>query len=357
MTRLTSPERALLRAALLPPPAAVEAFGAWITACDLDELPYTQVMLLPLLYRNVEMFGIDHPWLPRIAGIYRRTWYANQFMLQEVRRAVDTLQTAEVPVLVIGAAALALAVYPDVGTRPIPAVELLVPPHSTTAALDRLATQGWDGPPRSSERTWRNTYSMTGDKGRRLELSWHLLADAPFEAADVEGWNHAQPCALEGTHARSLDATAHFLRSCLAAPVQGLLAVADAAQLAQSGAIDWPRVATMAATAQLPTAVLSMIEVLRSLVPLTLPEGFEASLRALPVPAYARRSSGKAQSPPGARSVFERVGQHYTRFRRMAAAQGVRAGPMAAFDYSRAVLDVAHVWEIPRALGARLRRR
>jgi hypothetical protein len=357
MESLTPADRALVRAALLPGTAAADAFAAWTAQCDFDEVTYAQFTLLPLLYRNVEPLGIEHPWLPRIAGIYRRTWYANQLRLQALGQVLDALTAAEVRVLVVGAAALAASAYPDIGARPIPALALLVSPESVDVALDRLSLLGWRVPqPRHGERRWQQAYMLTGSAGKTAELAWYFLPEAPFGAVDADAWHHAQMLPLDQAAGRSPDATSQLLRTCVGAPLAGPVAVADAAVLVRMGAIDWPRLVELAGQAHVALPVLQMLETLCNVVGLTAPEGTVAALQAQPVPAYARRGRQADALPPVQRTALQKATRHYARFRRMAAAQGIRAGPMAALDYSCAVLDVAHVWEIPRALGARLRR-
>jgi len=69
----------LLQAALQNQSEALTAFAAWQGTVDIDDLPPGQFELLPLLYRNMQRAGLEeHPWLPRLKGIYRRAWYANQ---------------------------------------------------------------------------------------------------------------------------------------------------------------------------------------------------------------------------------------------------------------------------------------
>lgn len=197
------------------------------------------------------------------------------------------------------------------------------------------------------ERTWRVAHTLSGSANPRLHFTWHVLPEAPYAAADVDAWKHVQPLPLEQVAARTLDATAHLLRTCLVVPLSGLVAIADAAFVVQSGAVDWPRLAAVAEQTQLGPVVAQMLDQLRTVLAIVPPDGVEAAYGAHGV---GQRAYGSGHLPTCGPALC-------TRFRRMAAAQGIRAGPMAAMDYSCTVLDVAHAWDIPPALGARLRRR
>src|SRR5262249_19822902 len=45
--------------------------------------------ILALVYRNLQQAGVEGPQLPRLKGVYRRTWYVNQVTRQ---RLSDTLR-------------------------------------------------------------------------------------------------------------------------------------------------------------------------------------------------------------------------------------------------------------------------
>ena len=73
--------RLALQAALCDTNSAHNAFAQWQARVDLDHLPAGHYPLLPLISNNLESHGIDHPWSPRLRGIHRKTWYANQLTL------------------------------------------------------------------------------------------------------------------------------------------------------------------------------------------------------------------------------------------------------------------------------------
>src|SRR5574341_997684 len=77
-------QRLLLRAALLADGDALDAWQAWKSEADFDQLDYGTARILPLLYRNLTFLQIHDPFLRRLKGIYRRTWYANQLTLRDL---------------------------------------------------------------------------------------------------------------------------------------------------------------------------------------------------------------------------------------------------------------------------------
>ncbi len=83
-------ERDLLRAALLSGEPAATAFVSWQKEADLDHLPFAEHSMLPMFYHNLAELGVDHPWMGRRKGVYRRTWYANQLALRTLATVQET---------------------------------------------------------------------------------------------------------------------------------------------------------------------------------------------------------------------------------------------------------------------------
>lgn len=339
---MTAAQLALLRAALAPPATAAEAFFAWVAIADLDAVSSAEFPLLPLLYQTVEKLELRHPWLPRLAGIYRRTWYANQLMLQHLGRATDALGRAAVPVLFAGAAPLALSVYPAIAARPITTVELLVAPEGVDVALGALQAPGWRASSRRRvDRTWQTRVAFSAGPKQTMELTWHPLPEAPYAAAAAEAWRFPQAHERAGVAVTCLDDTMQLLRLCLAAPLQGPIALADGAMLVMHGAVDWPRLVALAAeTRQGPAAAWLLTALRDSLGIVAVPADVVDQLAEQRAPGWATVPWATAAAAAGMRP-WQRVAFHYRRFRRLAAAQGRLPGPGAALAYGCTVLDRA----------------
>ena len=183
--------RALLQAVLGPEQVNPQAIERWQAETDIERLEVGQFQLLPLVYQQMELVAADHPWLPRLKGVYRRTWMANQLARRAAADALQVLAAAGLPALLIGPAALALTVYADPATRPIGAPQVLTPTVDRLAAIRALTAAGWQPSPRTAlaavrcER-WQAGHlfvkPLAGKEALQVRLCWHGLPLAPAPA-------------------------------------------------------------------------------------------------------------------------------------------------------------------------------
>jgi hypothetical protein len=109
-----------LRAALRPGDEGVAAWATLRDVLDLDDIWDPDIhRLLPLVYVNLRDAGVDDPDLPRLKGLYRRTWYLNQLKLAEARPWLELLQGEGIDTLLLKGVPLGLEYYGDLGQRPI----------------------------------------------------------------------------------------------------------------------------------------------------------------------------------------------------------------------------------------------
>ena len=104
---LSPAHRALLRAALGNGQAALDAYAEWQRWVDLDALDDEAYRQLPRLYRNLVRLGVQDAQMPRLRGIYRRTWYGNRLALLWMGEVLSTLANAGVEAPVLTAATTA----------------------------------------------------------------------------------------------------------------------------------------------------------------------------------------------------------------------------------------------------------
>src|SRR3989304_3614207 len=131
-------EELLLRSALLRGESARRAWQELRPSLDLDRLPAALASLLPLVYRNAAVLDRDDPETPRLKGLYRRTWYANEALFHRLASVLRLFAQAGIDTLVLRDAPLVVRYYKDSGLRPVAAVELLVHTGQATAAVALL---------------------------------------------------------------------------------------------------------------------------------------------------------------------------------------------------------------------------
>ncbi len=244
-----SPERDLLLLAVTGVgDEAQRAFEAWRARVDLEAVVDPETLaLLPLLYHALQKLGLDDPFMGRLKGLCRRTWYQNRLAAECARQAVASLAAASVECLLIGDLPLTLAHHESLAARHIGSVEIAIRARHAQLAAANLHEAGLapGSPLRDEEVAYGHARRFFGPMEQRLDLHWHFLPAASNEAADGFFWSMAQECSLEGTTAGCLSPTGMLLyhllgRDRLQSELPRLW-VADALQLLRgaAGNIDW----------------------------------------------------------------------------------------------------------------------
>ncbi|MBK9546708.1 MAG: nucleotidyltransferase family protein, partial [Dehalococcoidia bacterium] len=140
----TPTQRAALGAALLPAPAA---FEAWRRLQDLtgslDAMDAATFRSLPMVYRNLKDAGLGEDELGQLKGIYRQAWYRNRLAVSAAMRAVATLRAAGVEPIALKGLGLIATAYPEPALRPMHDVDLLIRPPGFMKAAGALLNAGW----------------------------------------------------------------------------------------------------------------------------------------------------------------------------------------------------------------------
>ena len=142
MRTLTAEHELLIRATTLEGAGAIDAWREWTARTNVDALDSDSQWLLPLLFHNLYAQGVAMSLLARYRNVYRHNWYKNHLALQRAGTAIDALGA---PVIVLGAAAMALRLGIAAGARPFESVELLLSPqaagHFTSAPPPAFAVR------------------------------------------------------------------------------------------------------------------------------------------------------------------------------------------------------------------------
>jgi len=254
-------EELLLRAAVAPPDQAAAAWRKASGLVDVETLDSRSHDLLPLLYRALADGGVEDPWLPRLKGVYRRTWYANQLLLRRLARAVSALSAEGIDAVVLGGGAVGLLHYRDIGARPMNDSSIAVDPAAWQPALGVLASTDW---------------------GLR-----------PVQLADDDLWRGAVPMQIGDATARAPCASDELLRICVrgiswTSRPRSTRWIADALVLVRgsAAAIDWDRFLRRAGEARVAPHLAVVLDYLS--------ETFEA-----PLPPRVRSSLRQAMTPGG----------------------------------------------------------
>jgi hypothetical protein len=139
--------------------------------------------------------------------------------------ALQALNNAGVPVIVLKGAALATTVYPGIGHRPMGDIDLLVHPQDRDRACAALEAAGYRFQPEPWARFHPFDAGFTGemafrrDGGVPIELHWQLTPGEWIQRiADVETealWQAAQSLDFDGVRALQLSPPDSLIHLCL----------------------------------------------------------------------------------------------------------------------------------------------
>ena len=255
----SSRQRSLLQAALLQQQPALEAWQQWRSQVDIETLDPESHHLLSLLYPNLVRYHVDDPHLGRLKGVYRRTWYANQLLVQSFKSILQALQTIQANPLVLGEFALVSTCYPDYGHRPVYQLDVMVPRSQTLDAIATLQQLGWNthidelkpGDCLWKPLTFWQETPVQSTPYIQLNLHNHLFQAAPQPYTDEQLWVNAVTKSVSDLTTSVLSPVDQLLHLCLRRnqePQCPIYWLADAALLINtlSAESDWVRLVTQA---------------------------------------------------------------------------------------------------------------
>jgi hypothetical protein len=325
---------------------------AWATVrprLELDRLEVGSFPLLPLVHRRLERLGVDDPYLPRLAGIRRRTWTLNQLQGEALAPALDALEATSSQPIVVGGWEIPAHYYGgDLSLRPVDRLELLIRPGTSDAAVEALTASGFPAAERAGGAT-----SLVGADGRTCVLHERFatefsVPDEGIEPDDV--WSSSRAMSLGGREARTLSATEELVRVCLAgaraAEIRSILWIADALAVfaSERDAIDWERVVRGAVRLRATLRLRDALAFLSRELGAAVPETAIAALDDVPVRRRERLSHERAKRSP--RVVA-------TRFVQITAGSSVPRALLRLPTFLRDELGLAALADVPKEVMRR----
>jgi hypothetical protein len=288
----TLAQELLLRAAVIPGPAALAAWDRWKVGHDLieSELDHGSFRLLALVYKNLLAQGADEPLMPRLKGIYRYWWCSNQRLFYRAAEVIKGLEQAHIPTLALKGAASSVAYYRDTGVRPMGDVDLLVPYDQAAAAVVHLGRMAWKpGRPRVPDLIrYQHSVRMFHETGEALDLHWHVLAECVRRDADQGFWARAVPIRILDSASLALGPTDALLHAVVHGmrwneePTIRWVADAMAILHASGDAIDWETLEREARAQRLVLRLCLGLDYLKRRMDAPIPDGVIERLQAAP---------------------------------------------------------------------------
>ncbi|MEO7119246.1 MAG: nucleotidyltransferase family protein [Candidatus Limnocylindrales bacterium] len=342
-----SHQRAVLRAALMPAPAALTS---WRVACpDLDPATAMPVVqrLLPLLARNLRANGLDDARLDAMDAITDETRARNDHLFEHGAALMAAMERAGIPTVLLKGAALVVDGYGDTGLRPMSDLDFLVPTEAVDDALPVLAAEGWTPRYRVTgglRRVSHDVHIGAAD-GCQADLHWHVFHDFAGADDDAELWARTRPGSLAGFPTRMLsreDQLLHVIVHGLRwVRTPGIRWVADAMTLLQTGPLAWERVIDQATRRRFTYRTSLGLRYLRTHLDAAVPEAVVERLVGTPITPLERLEYAVSGRPLGPAARLPGYWCHFVR-------TSERRGPLGALGFAG---YLASAWELPADEG------
>lgn len=267
-----------------------------------------------------------YPEVPAaVLAAWRRlyVWHLrrNSGSLRELAEALEALRGAGIPTLLLKGAALGVAVYGNVGLRPMGDIDLLVHREDAARALALMeglgyATTGAETRP-GATLEYENEVALRHTRKPQMapvELHWGLLDSPHYQSTlDMEWfWRTAQPLEIEGAATLMLGPEAQLLHLCAhlmlhhggaSGHLQWYHDIAEVL-VAYENALDWEALLAVAAANDLVLPLQRVLPVVWDGWQLEPPAGVRAQLAALQASAKEAQLFGQLTAP--ARPVAQR---------------------------------------------------
>jgi len=257
--RPTAAQELLLRACLSDHDAALDAWERWRAVVDLDRIDEESLRLLPLACFRLQGTAARDRTLEIAKGVYRRAWYQNQLLLRTLSGVLDVVAAGGIDAMLLKGVSLATRYYPNVATRPMVDIDLLVPHRDAERAVALLGREGFSPikhtPPRRLVDYAHGVSLVRGQSS--IDLHWNALWPQRRADADRPFWESARRIEHEGRPAYVLAPTDELFHACMHgarlsqnayswAPSPLVRWITDAFMIARRAEIDWQRIAALA---------------------------------------------------------------------------------------------------------------
>jgi hypothetical protein len=303
--RLDPVHERILQVALLRDGEAGARWRALRRDIDLDDLWDGKALdVLPLVYRALIDEGADDPDLPRLRGVHRRTWFANQLRFRALAEALRLLSAAEVDTLVLKGSAWALTAYSDIGLRPMHDCDIVVRPGAVERALEALSAGGWTarGQLPANHAVRHQEIDVVDPDAWVIDLHWHvarwLVPWGEEWNGDEPYWARSVPLDVSGVATRALEPTDALLHAVVHGARGGWREapqwVPDAVFIMErADSIEWDRLVDTAVSRNLALPVRTGLQYLRTRFEVAVPSTVVAQLD-VPSSARSRRRFARA---------------------------------------------------------------
>lgn len=355
----TRQQELLLRAALLQGKDAIDAWHAWVSDVDIEQLDLGSRRLLPLLYRNLRLHGVKDLATGRFKGVYRLVWYRNQMLFRDMTALLRCFHNAGVETMILKGAALILLHYRDYGLRPMNDFDVLVHTEQAPAAISVLTKQGWTPKGRPLEAftdaylSSCHSHGFEGAAGSTFDLHSHVLLECCYANADDDFWEGAVLTRVDDVQAYALNPTDQLLHVCVHGAQRRSVSnfdwAADAMMIMNTSQsdIDWNRLTAQTEKRRLSLPLKDTLSYLRDVLNAPIPLRVLKRIRKMPTSRIERFRFGPRARPPELLGPFSTIYLHYLRYLQAVRGAGVEHRLVGFLKYLQSMWALDHLWQVP----------
>lgn len=282
----------LLQAALLDGEHAINAWQQWKSIVDLEDHHDSGTYhLLPLLYKNLQRYGVNDPFMKRLKGVYRLEWYKNQRLFCDMSKVIQYLHDAGINTMILKGAALIVLYYKNYAVRSLADLGILVPTSQALLTTGLLNKAGWTQTTNITDERLCYQHSMQykDQSGKELDLHWHLLFESCQEDSDTCFWDGAVPIKVNEVSTYALNPTDTLFHVIVQEvrlnPEPPIRWIADAMCIINStdSEIDWQRLIIQTKNSRLIIPVKEALNYLHEKFQAPIPNSIIDSMNQLPV--------------------------------------------------------------------------
>lgn len=360
----TKEQELLLRACLLSGTQGLEAWKKWRKVYENSELDKGSQLLLPLLYRNLQIQGVQDPLIARFKAEYFRAWSHNQLSFGRVAPLIEAFTDAGIRTMLLKGAALTLLYYKDPGLRPMTDIDLLVHRNQLNQSIELLRGLGWRSKyplphalvPFEHASEFRDSYNQS------LDLHWHVLWEGRQGLGDDDFWKKSIPIAINDVPTNSLASADHLLHVCVHGAkwndTPTLRWVADALMITRSPdyRVDWNRLVAQAEKRQLTLPMRDTMEYLETLLGADIPAWVLSDLKSSRT-SRLEQTFYKIRLGPNDTLRTVTVVWHWMNSLRLDCEGHLFRRLLQFFQYLQSLWDIKRLWQVPFYLIAKSMRR
>ncbi|MFB2970851.1 nucleotidyltransferase family protein [Aerosakkonema sp. BLCC-F183] len=348
---VTSEQELLLRAALKQGKDATDAWQQWKTTVDIEDLDPESYRLLPLLYRNLSVHGVEDSEMVRLKGVYRRRWYENQLLVSKLTALLHSFQDAGIETIILKDVALLLHYYQDDGLRAIDTLDICVRWADGDAALALLNKLGWKLKEKVPDKILSklSVISFVDDSGKILNLYRHIYWYPWQENTNFGAGTSATQIKDLSTYV--LNPTYQLLQLCHQGTIWNLVPpirlVADGMTIINSFAdsIDWDVLVADAEKYRFILALKKMIAILSELLLVPIPHEIIEKVGDLKPSAFELMEYQVSAGEP--LPVIKTFIIRYSQYLKSVQSSGLKFKIMGFPRYLQDVWGLDNLWSVP----------